>query len=53
MTRAEFKLLIEVALTLREIAPPDSQRRLDRLINALQDDESSEFSSTIQPRAKP
>ena len=38
MTTAQLKMLIELALIIHEMAPPDSQRRIDAAFTALQNE---------------
>ncbi len=48
MNPSEFKLLIEVALAVREMAPPDRIRSIDRVMNALEQDRD-DFSASDYP----
>jgi hypothetical protein len=42
MKRKEFELLIEVALTVLDMAPPEARRAIERRINNLQNEAGDE-----------
>lgn len=46
MKRKEFELLIELALAVRDMAPPETQRAIDRRINNLENEADNEPNDT-------
>ena len=47
MTPAQEKLLLELALIVARLAPPDDQRTIDRLLQELEDEAFTELEAKV------